>query len=385
MYYYYNSDRSSQNISDIEVNGELSINYLDGKKFDINGEDEIKFSITNNNEKIKYYTINFSKVRGEGKYKLLFNDTLVSEGDLKTSDEINTDYLSIDAMESKTYTLKVTSEGNVKGIIGIRNNEEKNVTFADLILKDNKVSTASLTKISVEPAILNEGLIKSIDDIGVSYYFRGSVTNNYVNFANNIWRIVRINGDGTVRMILDNETPTISSYYNSDVLNFNFTDSTIYQSLNIWFEDNLNDYADFIANSKYCNDISHDDSNTYNASTRIMINNIPALTCLGTVVRSNIGLLSIDEVILAGASTKNENQSYYLYNSSISNVWYTMTAYSGNDSSMKMFMVDVNGKIKTDIDGNLNRGVRPVINLIKNIDMTGDGTETNPYRINDNE
>ena len=119
----------------------------------------------------------------------------------------------------------------------------------------------------------------------------------------------------------------------------------------------------------------------YNSYTRIIINKIPTLNCLGTNVISNIGVLSVDEVIFAGADTSNINQNFYLYNPKISNVWYTMTAAKGNDKSINMFMVDKNGKIVTNINGNLYREVRPVINLIKNIEVIGDGTEDNPYII----
>ena len=41
------------------------------------------------------------------------------------------------------------------------------------------------------------------DDLGTSYYFRGAVTNNYVSFAGYYWRIIRINGDGSIRIIYD--------------------------------------------------------------------------------------------------------------------------------------------------------------------------------------
>ena len=47
------------------------------------------------------------------------------------------------------------------------------------------------------------GIFEAEDDLGTSYYFRGDVTNNYVKFANYFWRIIRINGDGTIRMIYD--------------------------------------------------------------------------------------------------------------------------------------------------------------------------------------
>ena len=41
------------------------------------------------------------------------------------------------------------------------------------------------------------------DDYGTSYYFRGNVTDNYVKYSDRYWRIIRINGDGTIRMIYD--------------------------------------------------------------------------------------------------------------------------------------------------------------------------------------
>ena len=49
----------------------------------------------------------------------------------------------------------------------------------------------------------NGYLCKAKDAYGDSYYYRGNVTNNYVKFAGFYWRIVRINGDGTVRVIYD--------------------------------------------------------------------------------------------------------------------------------------------------------------------------------------
>ena len=55
-------------------------------------------------------------------------------------------------------------------------------------------------------------LCKAKDAYGDSYYYRGNVTNNYVKFAGFYWRIVRINGDGTVRVIYDGT----SAHANSD-------------------------------------------------------------------------------------------------------------------------------------------------------------------------
>ena len=49
-------------------------------------------------------------------------------------------------------------------------------------------------------------LCSAKDNYGTSYYYRGNVTNNYVKFANLYWRIVRINGDGSIRLVYDGTT-----------------------------------------------------------------------------------------------------------------------------------------------------------------------------------
>ena len=50
-------------------------------------------------------------------------------------------------------------------------------------------------------ATTDEGLFTADDDDGASYYYRGAVKNNYVSFAGFIWRIIRQNGDGSIRLI----------------------------------------------------------------------------------------------------------------------------------------------------------------------------------------
>ena len=50
----------------------------------------------------------------------------------------------------------------------------------------------------------DNGLYAANDDLGTSYYYRGNVKNNYVYFAHSYWRIVRRNGDGTVRLMFYN-------------------------------------------------------------------------------------------------------------------------------------------------------------------------------------
>ena len=50
-------------------------------------------------------------------------------------------------------------------------------------------------------ATTDEGMYAMKDDYGTSYYYRGAVPDNWVSFAGYLWRVIRVNGDNTVRMI----------------------------------------------------------------------------------------------------------------------------------------------------------------------------------------
>ena len=146
-----------------------------------------------------------------------------------------------------------------------------------------------------------EALLASTeDDYGTSYYFRGAVKNNYVQFANKCWRIVRITGDGSVKLVLHNDNTSkvanpCSSANNStsaafarysgttytSAFNENYNDnayvgfmfgtagadkyaathantnnSTILTNLETWYTNNLTSYESKLADTIWCNDKS---------------------------------------------------------------------------------------------------------------------------------
>lgn len=71
-------------------------------------------------------------------------------------------------------------------------------------LRNNNIVSVPVTTPGVSASSASEALLASAeDDLGTTYYFRGNVTNNYVNFAGLLWRIVRVNGNGTIRMVSD--------------------------------------------------------------------------------------------------------------------------------------------------------------------------------------
>ena len=172
-------------------------------------------------------------------------------------------------------------------------------TFAETILAKNEVKTP-ITTPGAAISTASEALLASAEDNnGTSYYFRGAVTNNYVEFANKCWRIVRVGGDGSVKLILHNDNTTgaanpcdaannstsaafarysgttYTSAFNSShndnayvgfkygtagasdyaTTHANTNNSTILTNLEAWYEkNNLKNYEKVIADTVWCND-----------------------------------------------------------------------------------------------------------------------------------
>lgn len=363
----------------VVVDGNITINYLNGNKLS-SKKDKYEFSVTNNIDEDIYYYISFNKVKASDvNYKLICTDNDINIYN-KLSNGVISSFVVINGNTTQNYELTIDSnDTDYKGYIkiGVETKEEKYSMFAEAILKNNKI----VNKKSAfnEVALEDEGLIKTTDDNGNSYYFRGAVTNNNVLFANLNWKIVRINGDGSIKLVLNNILDAVSSY--SDGTDYSFASSVLKKNLDQWYKNNLTKYNDYIDNYKFCNDILIEDESGYYASyNRVILNNIPNDVCLGTKVSNRVGLLTIDEVIMAGASTA-ENKSYYLYNSDITNSYYTLSGAKYDANSYYPFGVNQDGSIDMKTTGSTLKGVRPVINIIKNVKVTGDGTTDNPYQL----
>ena len=102
--------------------------------------------------------------------------------------------------DSTTKGLSVTPM-TTKGIKCYLDFEKREMLLAEIVKNDNNIHDEIPYFANV--ATTDEGIYKAEDDWGDSYYFRGAVTNNYVKFAGYYWRIVRINGDGSIRIIYD--------------------------------------------------------------------------------------------------------------------------------------------------------------------------------------
>ena len=305
----------------------------------------------------------------------------------------------------------------------------------------------------------DKGMYKKADDLGTSYYYRGAVDNNWVKFGKEgtkdiYWRIIRINGDGSIRMIYTGTTaPTESTKVvmtgagtqitvdSANTFEFNSSrdkaeyvgyqyiegqqhgygecngtsasctvngnivyNSIIKQQIDNWYAGTtLKDNALVSEDQIFCNDRSASSTQTaawtstgtdyyYGAYGRLYSNKKPILTCPTesdkfTVNTSNgngaltypVGLITADEVAMAGGKFGTDNNTYYLY----TNQYYWLGSpyyFNGSDAYAYEFYVNSSGYFYgRAVD--FTDGARPVVSLSSKAKLSGNGTYSNPYTV----
>ncbi len=256
-----------------------------------------------------------------------------------------------------------------------------------------------------------------------TYYYTGN-PDNWVFFAGFYWRVIRINGDGSIRMIYAgtdynstyDDTVGTSAFndeyennmyvgymYQSGQLHGLQQPSTIKRILDNWYTNNIANkgYGEYVdGNAGFCGDRrtssgsgTGTSTTDYQSYTRIS-NSSPSLTCqtedIYTTKESStgnkalirpIGLISADEAMFAGIPNQNgSNNNNYLYTNT--NYW-TMTPSRFNNGYANVFLVNYKGYLYSDGVGVtiITPGVHPVINLRSDVEITGSGTSTNPFKV----
>ena len=288
-----------------------------------------------------------------------------------------------------------------------------------------------------------KGIYETTDyDGNPTYYYRGSVENNYVKFAGYYWRIIRINSNGSVRMIYDGtsahangESSTDRQYgtskfnavynnnmyvgymYASEEAHGTTTSSTIKTNVDKFYTDKLINYVSKLDSSiGFCGDRSTlNEQNgvgtgtitTFNKGYLRVEENTPTLICENTndyytvsdaaignqMLSYPIGLITADDALFAGHAggvfngsynhMKSNNKSYLV----TGNPFWTMTPVGGYNSfgykdwSAFVFGIYVSGSIVDPYAGDVY-GLRPVINIRSDVTITGSGTMNDPYTIN---
>ena len=385
-----NNRSKDDDISKIVVIDNLSINYLDGDEIYSSPSSDKKytFSITNDSTVEKYYKIELDNFKENKniKYKLSSEDTKISADDANFSSNSIVDYAVINPGDTHTYVLtieKYPAKFNL-GTLTIDKYTFEQQYFAQTIIANSSVSQDPKTTVGMEISQTDEGLIQDLDDDGVTYYFRGNVTNNYVKFADMMWRIVRINGNNTVRLVLDTPTDELTEYYTQTNNNyFAYSNTNIKTFLSAWYQAKLSNFDKYIATTKICDDTSYTGKEEYifNVSQRLTVNHNPSFNCLGTKINSKISILTADEVEYAGALIGVGNNSYYLYNSAIVNPVWTMSPSRGNEFEFYPYTISTTGSLDDSSVGNQKKSVRPVINIRKDLSVDGKGTINEPYEL----
>ena len=118
----------------------------------------------------------------------------------------------------------------------------------------------------------------------------------------------------------------------------------------------------------------------YAAYERIWTNDAPSYECSNTndMYTTKIGLITADEVAYAGGRVGTSNYGYYLYTGN--NYWTMSPSYVDSLGYAYVFRVYSYGSLSNNYVY-ATCGVRPVINLNANITITGSGTISNPYVI----
>ena len=244
-------------------------------------------------------------------------------------------------------------EGEIQAPNGWYSSKEGTLLAA--IRRDNIISSPSTTPGKEISTATEKVLASSSDDYGTTFYFRGAVENNFVLFANMCWRVVRITGDGSIKLVLYNrndngvlnpcnETGTdlafakydgtnMTSIFNKEVGNASFgfmygttgastyadehmnkNDSTILTNLKTWYDLKLRSYNDKLADTIWCNDKSITSglgygSNTTNYSALKRIST-PSLICPTVNISSvdkNLSKFTSNDLINGNGKLKGSN------------------------------------------------------------------------------
>jgi len=207
--------------------------------------------------------------------------------------------------------------------------------------------------------IIQNSTVVSDEEVGLhhdsnGYFYKGAVDNNYVLFANRLFRIIRIQEDNTVRLVLDTYAGV-----------FPWGDPIAYRDSNVYYWLN---HTDWDASGYYYDTLPSVEE--FLVKTEYQINTLEdgQIRSGEEKYQDYISLLDIHDYVMANGmlSYLNNGKMFFLL---------------GLGQDGRNMYVDEDGSIQT-CDSTEGYGVRPVITLKANTIITGgDGTKTNPFVI----
>ena len=328
-------------------------------------------------------------------YMDLYDDSTIKDSKMKVS--VNGDY-NIEPMYLSD-TSKVIGNSDVLNTykianIAVNKNETKRINLR-LWLDENIVITPNTNRFHSKYYIYSDKEIainnisetilhnskNNLKEIDSNYYFTGDVNNNYIKFANMLWKIVAINKDKSIKIVYANND--LESIYNDNIYKEDsvaYENSQVKQLLDSFYQDKLSEFDKYIKEKDFNNDTSYEKSwkTVFGSYKRNFELNEPSINSFetdkqyGGNKKYKIGLLTIDEANIAGATS--EDGTYYL-NEGVN--YYTMSPAVFNGAAY-MCVVNDQGRLDT-ASPRYKLVVKPVINLIDSLEIVGQGTIDNPY------
>ena len=316
---------------------------------------------------------------------------------IKNPSSVNADNITTQ-LNDRAIMTKVLDAGSCNvdnAVSGGNNNQNNENSLANLIKKKNTIitTTPTLTTSSNFTSDANGLYVSTNTNSGQStYYFRGNVDNN-VKFAGFNWKIIRINEDGTIRLILNgtanNTQYRLNTVYNNYTYMYYSNSDIAKPTVDNWYQTNITDkgYDKYVAIGKFCEQAKAKFSTNYtsgNATMELFSTYTPNFKCSTDnngkgIINSKVGLITYDEVVYAGGYYNAKNNDFYLCNTNC-HMW-TMSPAGYNSDKANVWIVDSAGMmfynhyyIFTD-----SYRIRPVINLNANVVATGTGTSSDPY------
>ena len=281
----------------------------------------------------------------DGSYDRICANNMDDDDISKMVDLGNSEIVEIDYDGEKVINLVVNSNGHkftlcTNGTFAV--NDEQCGTINTGRVKDVVLSNFPELK------TIGEGCVEQNDN-NYSYmngcYLKGTQTKNYIWYSGFLWRIMGINADGTIRMIMDENVTSIP--FGESTSYEDYDGSFVKDWLNDYFYNNLKNNS-IIVEQAWCSEIA----NTYD---------LERTTCSNLMKLSKVGLLTIDEYNLSGGGHN------YL---DLGQDFWSMTPVDDEE----VWMITRSGDVGRNYAGN-GRGVRAVINIDANAIITdGSGT-----------
>lgn len=324
-----------------------------------------------------YSDIEKRMVSAAKKYYEKNSDLLPISDDSSVS--VSTDTL-INNSFLKPFSEMVDDGVNCSGDVNVFKNSDDYSYFPYLNCGQEYVSERVSDRIIQNVVTSGDGLYKVNDE----YIYKGEFPDNYVNFDGKEWRILRVNSDGSIRLISTEKKVDKTVWddrYNSDKESYvginSFEVSRIIDYLKKAYTDNAyvsNLNSNLLVKKDWCiGKVPENDS---------LIDSLDL--CSDVYSDMYIGLVNVDEVLIPSLASNCDS----LYDIECTNYNYFFNINVGwtlNASKDRSYVVfSSNGGSLSNKNASTTDYIRPVININGNVLYSGGtGTQSDPYLIGD--